>query len=340
MPSLQRISRPARTRTPVPAAARSRPEQRLIRRGLCARPFLACLVLGLAGCASSGARNVPADPDRDIRPIEDLVAATKKPESIGKFLADLNQSIRAWNNLFLNATNDAERSRGRLIETHLMTVTHQRRDEIQRELESGPLNNRIVAAAALGFTHDVEAQSPLIAALDDPHEEVVANALFGLWVLGRTDTPVDRVCPFLSSSHGDGVRTHASLLLSALTRDGSSEPCVLSAARIGLVDERPEVRVHSALILANLKDTQSVQALIDRLHDGEAIVVSAAARTLEYLSTQDPHQKGSVARALVKAWIVADEPQKSMLLRTLVKTAQRNYGSDEKEWARWADRLP
>jgi hypothetical protein len=299
------------------------------------------LLLCAAGCASSGStRRAPAEPDREIRPIEELVAATKKPESIGKFLADVNQAIKAWNNLFLDAQSDAERSRGRLLETHLMTVTHQRRDEIIKELESGPLNNRIVAAAALGFTHDIEAQSPLLAALNDPHEEVIANALFGLWLLGRMDTPMDRVCPLFSTRYGDNVRTHASLLLTALTKDGAKDPCALAAARLGLLDTTPEVRVHSALILANLKDLESVQALIDRLQDDEVIVVSAAARTLVYLGTEDPHSKGVAARALVKAWISSKDPVKTVLSRALVTLAESNYGSDEEEWAKWAARLP
>jgi hypothetical protein len=300
--------------------------------------ILLAFILCAAGCASSGSKGSSSTAPE--RPIEDLVAATKKPESIGKFLADVNQAIKAWNNLFLDAQSDAERSRARLLETHLTTVTHQRREEIIRELESGPLNNRIVAAAALGFTHDVEAQSPLIAALSDQHEEVIANALFGLWLLGRTDTPIETVCPLFSTRYGDNVRTHASLLLTALTKDGASAPCALSAARLGLLDPTPEVRVHSALILANLKDSESVQAIVDRLTDDEVIVVSAAARTLVYLGTEDPHQRGVAARALVKAWITAKDPEKTVLSRSLVELADVNYGSNEEEWAKWASRLP
>jgi len=202
------------------------------RLAVAALPLLACV----AGCASSGTKSNSSNaPDR---PIEELVAATKRPEAIGKFLADVNQAIKAWNNLFLDAQSDAERSRGRLLETHLMTVTHQRRDEIIKELESGPLNNRIVAAAALGFTHDVEAQSPLLAALNDPHEEVIANALFGLWLLGRMDTPIDRICPLFSTRYGDNVRrlipsSAAAVVLLPLWRESVSRMCRFSTSANG-----------------------------------------------------------------------------------------------------------
>jgi hypothetical protein len=76
------------------------------------------------------------------------------------------------------------------------------------------------------------------------------------------------------------------------------------------------------------------------MQDSKPIVVSAAVRALAYLSKEDPRTKGLVARALVKAWLVSKDPQKSMIFRSMVEAAQRNYGSDEEEWAKWAERLP
>jgi hypothetical protein len=335
---------PIRRSSPIglrssPIGARARLLPLLPARTLPALMLTALVLIG-AGCASSGASKTPADPEREIRPIGDLVAREKKPDSIGKFLSDLNNDIKAWNGLFLRAQTDEEKARCRLMETHITTVAHQRRAEIVTELESGPLNNRIVAAAALGFTHDVEAQSPLLAALDDQHEDVVSNALYGLWLLGRSDTPADRICPMLSSGRDEGVRTQASLLLMSLTAAGATDPCIAPAARLALIDDSPAVRTHCLLIIANLKDSQSLQAVVDSLHDDKPIVVSAAARALTYLSAQDPHSKGLAARALVKAWVAAKEPMKTTIFRALVETAQSNYGTDEKEWAKWAERLP
>lgn len=296
----------------------------------------------LTACASSGSKSGkgPKEPDREIKPIGDLVEATSKPDSIGTFLKDVNGSIKAWNNLFLSANSDQDRRKARLLEEDLMRVTHKRRAELVTELESGPLNNRIVAAAALGFTRESEAQSPLLAALDDSNEEVVSSALLGLWLLGRSDTPLDKICPLLTGGRSENVRTNAALCLATLLQSGAKGDCALQAARLGILDPAPTVRAHCALILADQKDTASLQAICDRLYDETPLVVSAATRALVFLGREDPHTKGPAARALVKAWLPAKEEPKAHLFKGMVALAESNYGSDEKEWIKWAERLP
>ncbi len=308
---------------------------------LFARLCLLPVLVASSACHSSGTKANPLDPDREIEPIAALVEATKKPESIGKLLADLNSSIKAWNNLNLAAKTPKEQARARDIELHIQTVAHQRRSEITSELESGPLNNRIVAATALGFTRDPDAQGPLLAALDDTHEEVVNNALIGLWLLGRTDTPIEKVCPLLSTAHSDDVRSNAALLIAMLTREGAKSDCELPAARMGLLDKSPTVRAHSAMILANRLDSESMQALLDRIDDDTVLVSAAAARAIAFVGKSVPQSKGQAARGLVKAWLgAADDARKKLIFSSLVDLAQSNYGSDEKEWIKWADRLP
>ncbi|MBL8859089.1 MAG: HEAT repeat domain-containing protein [Planctomycetes bacterium] len=299
------------------------------------------LALFATGCRSSGSQSNALDPDREIKPIGALVESTKKPESIGKFLADTNSAIKAWNNLTIAAQTPAEQSRARDLELHIQTVTHQRRSEIINELESGPLNNRIVAAAALGFTRDEEAQSPLLNALSDRHAEVVSSALIGLWLLDRQDTPVDRICPLLSSSNGEDVRSNAALLLARLCSGGKKYDCALTMARVGVIDPSPTVRAHCTMILAHQLDTDSLQALVDRLYDETGLVASAAARALAHIGSSVAQSKGQAARGLVKAWIATkDSKRKDVIFRAQVELAQSNYGSDEKEWIKWAERLP
>src|SRR4029079_16040482 len=131
-----------------------------------------------------------------------------------------------------------------------------------------------------------------------------------------------------------------SLLLMALTASGAKDACIAPSARLCLTDDSTAVRLHCLLILGNVEDTSSVQAVVDLLSDDTPIVIAAAARALTYLGAKDPHSKGLAARALVKAWIKAKDPTKSTLLRALIEMSQRNYGTDEKEWATWAERLP
>ena len=220
-------------------------------------------------------------------------------------------------------------------------VTHKRRAELIQQLESGPLHNRVIAACALGFTRDVEAQSPLIAALDDPHPEVVSNALLGLMLLGRADTPLEPICRQFTGSSDAGVRRNAAQCAAALVKAGARGDCILESSRHGLTDkEEPTVRAQSALILATLEDRTSLAALCDRLYDPVPLVRAAAARAVSYIGSHSPPDKGTAARALVGALERSEGNARLQLLRPLIELAAFDYGPEIKDWKEWAARLP
>ncbi len=307
------------------------------------------LVLGAlgAGCTSTASDKSPAADAAEAsksanpeHPIAAIVEATRTPEPIGKLLADLNQEITAWNNLFLMAQTETDRAKARTLEKSIMTTTYNRRAEIREQLESGPLNNRIVAAPALGFTRDPAMQSPLLAALDDTDPQVVSGALLGLWLLGREDTPLDRIAEHLTRGESEDVRTNAALCLSTLVKAGARSDSVLPALRIGLLDRAPTVRAHCALTLAELGDSNSFQAIADMMMDPTTLAAAAGARAVSFLATQDKKLRGKAARAMVGAWIRAEDPAKSSIFRSLVELSGTNYGTDEQEWSKWATRLP
>ena len=274
------------------------------------------------------------------KPAGELIEATNKPPPIGKFLAEVDASIRAWNNLLLTADTAEERRKARMLEDNLSRVTHQRRDEIIEQLESGPLNNRVVAASALGFTRDVEAQSPLLAALDDSHTEVVSNALLGLMLLGRADTPLDPICRLMESSPDESVRRNAAQCVGSLVQAGGRSDAILGAARQGLNDVEPGVRSQSALLLATLVDVDSLPGLSDRLYDEVPLVVAAASRAIAYIGAESPHHKGAAARALAKAYTDDKDAKQPHYRRALAELAGIDYGEEPQEWVDWANRLP
>lgn len=276
----------------------------------------------------------------DPKPIEELVKATNQPVSIGKFLAELDGSIRAWNRLLLTAETEEDRRKARLLEDTLMTATHKRRSELVEQLESGPLSNRIVAACALGFTRDAEVQSPLLAALEDGHPEVVSNALFGLLLLGRADTPLEPICRHLQSGRDEVVRLNAAQCAATLVRAGARSECIAPAARLGLSDADPGVRVQCALILGTLLDGPSLGALIERLRDEVPLVRSAAARAVGFFGARSAPDKGTAARALAKAYAEAPSQQREPVRRALVELAGIDQGSEAKAWSDWAHKLP
>jgi hypothetical protein len=299
------------------------------------------LCLALAGCQGTNDKSGAGEP-APLKP-EELASRSAKQEaqSLGAFLADVDGQMRAWNRLFLSSETDEDRRKARLLELNLMSATRKRSAELLQTLESGAPTNRIVAAAALGFTREAPAQGPLIAALSSEDERLRSAALLGLWLLGRSDTPLDKVCELLRNSVSEEERNNAALCLLYLVRAGAEGECVLAAARAGIVDPLPGVRAQCTLLLAQLKDSDSFQPIADRLHDETNFVALAAGRSLAYLGKAVTAEKGRCARALVKAWTAVEEPRKSAFMRDMLALEPpRNYGEKEEDWLEWSLRLP
>ena len=299
-----------------------------------------CAVVLAAACSSTGNAAEKDDGNRK-QPISDLVEATNTPPAVGKLLADLDNQIRAWNTLFLSAQTAEDRRKARLLEDNLSAETHKYRQELITQLESGPLSNRVIAASALGFTRDAEALSPLLAALEDAHDDVVGNALLGLTLLGQKDTPLDRICGLLRDSRDEGIRRNAAQCLRALVADaGARSECVRTSARQALSDSEPGVRAQCIAILATLLDRDSLSAICDRLYDETPLVVVAAARGLAYFGASSPQDKGTCARALAKAFAEQRGPLHGQVRHSLIDLAGVDRGNAPEDWLAWALKLP
>jgi len=276
----------------------------------------------------------------EVAELEPLRVRELPPEPIGKFLADLDLALRRWNDLMLTAKNADERRQARLLQGTLERNTRQRMDELIEQLESGPPQNRVRAAPALGFTRAVEAQSPLLAALADPSPDVVHNALLGLALLERADTPLDPICEILSTSHDPETRSNAAYALRSIVAAGGSGECALSSARLALVDPEPFVRVQAALVLGMQRDAGSIEPLADLLYDPVLLVSQGAIEALAMLGRDVPAERGRVARSLAAALAQFPSERKPSVRRALIQLAEIDYGEDEEEWMRWAQRLP
>ena len=292
-------------------------------------PCLAALAF-VAGCATTAAPK-----GEKVNAIE--VAGD---EPIGKFLADTDKAIVHWSNLSLTASSSAEHREARVLESVLVDRTTRRRDELIKEVESGPPINRIRAAAALGFTRSVEAQSPLLAALGDSNPDVVHNALMGLAILGRGDTPLEAIAKLLERNPDAQTRSQAAWAMRSIVQAGGSGQEVVMTARRALVDSEPFVRVQSALTLGISNDKDSVPALGDLLYDKVTLVSRAAGEALTLIAKKDPGQKGPVGRRLVEALTRGDAKLQKRSKEALVQISDVNYGDDLKLWTEWAKRLP
>jgi hypothetical protein len=297
----------------------------------------------LAGCASSGGSGLS---DRERRLVEaDLgsiphgEAALTDLSPIGEYLAALDVRIARWTSI-KNRPGGEQDPVLTVLEGDLERFVRQRQGELEHELQTGPLRNRWIAAAGLGFARNPAALGPLLAALDDPVRDVQVQALFGLGLLADPATPVDRPLRELRDGAEPEVRVNAAYCLFRLARTGARSPELAPVLRLALVDPEGAVRAQAAATLGVLGTGDAVADLGQCLDDELPFVALSAARALQSIAEQDRTRFGPVARELVRALEVAGEPHRSLLRRELVSMADADHGQRHEEWRRWAYGLP
>lgn len=301
------------------------------------------LLAPLAACASTpGKPKSPLNGAQEQMQVEAYAEeAIREKTTMGVALTQLDRSIQIWNQIFLNGSEATDGRRLRILQD---SITHRTRKlfyEIIDQLETGPPHNRRIAAAALGFAGNEECLSPLLNALSDSDEEVVANALLGLSLLGDLDTPTGSLAGLIDSGSTPTIRSNAALATLEVLRSGApADEGVLPAARSGLQDQDPRVRTQCALILAQRMDLISIGDLsLVMLEDPVPSAAMAATRALAYIGSNDHRQKGRVARILTVGLTRLEGTRRESLLNDLRKLAGRNYAKDE-DWVTWAHRLP
>ena len=195
------------------------------------------------------------------------------------------------------------------IATVLERYVNANYDGVVSDVATASPRFRKVAAAALGFSGQAKAVTPLTHALDDPFQEVTLASLLSLYRLGLegVDVPSEKVAPFLSHADKD-IRSNAALVLSqsARTGDGSLFLPLTNA----MEDSEDSVRVHAAAALGALGDADALPFLVTGLSDPKPLVRIRAAyalgrigdrRALSPLAERldDPHE--DVSRAAYKA---------------------------------------
>lgn len=304
--------------------------------------LLAGLCAGLcAGCASSSKKTEETPPDSQLE-IETYVPIdVQDPDAIGAFLTGVDREIQEWSGHVLGARNDRERRKAMIIERNLTQRTRERQAELIEQLEVGPPTNRIVAAAAVGFTRAEAAHSPLLAAIEDEDPRVVSNALLGLAILQRPDTPLDRIGELLGLSPDPIVRAMAAYAARHAGQENTaSAERLIDAARIGLVDEDAFVRSQCILLLAEIQHTDSIGDITDRLRDDVPLVSASAVRGLLIIGMEDEHYYGEVARSLTDTLRDVEGEDRRRILRALIELSERNLGTDAAAWREWSQRLP
>ena len=199
------------------------------------------------------------------------------------------------------------------------------------------------AAMALGFSSDERALSPLLNALSDSNPTVVQNALTGIGLLARPETPTDALTDFLVNHPDPWTRNNAAFALQCIVAarpSDQADPELASDCRDALIDEEPGVRAQCASVLGILRDPEAIQPLSDLLYDDVNLVSAAAATSLSHIGRHEMKSKGEAARELVESLDRLDQKRREVVLRELTLLSERNYGDKTEDWMEWAARLP
>ncbi|MEM9383029.1 MAG: HEAT repeat domain-containing protein [Planctomycetota bacterium] len=316
-------------------------------------------ILGLAftavllfGCSSTSGGQSATDQDGNpiewIGPTEPVPYekdSAKKDVRTASLLAEMDRRIILWNGIVLEGQESKDASRLDVVESSLRFDSARYIEILVEQLEIGPPSNRRIAAAALGFSESSAALGPLVAALDDPSSEVVANALLGLSILRDPETPLRPIAAKLGDPLASiPVRSNAGRAIRALNLtelEDVDRTAVVEAGRIALGDDESALRVNGALVLAQVGDSESVGRVARYLGDESQIVVRAASRSLARLGSVDDAQFGRAVRALVAAMTGTDDDAiRAAILDDLQALTKINYGDDEEEWIKFAQKLP
>ena len=266
-----------------------------------------------------------------------------EPETLGFFLTRYSNSIKQWHELKLTAEQSPELRRLHAVEKSLQKRASERLEDLLDVMQGNSIANRQTAAMALGFSGDERAMGPLLEALSDKNPQVVQNALTGLGLLGRGDTPTEPLTGLLSNHPDAWIRNNAAFALQCIVsgrEDRTMDADLASECRSALIDEEPGVRAQCASVLGILRDPNAVQPLGDLLYDEVNLVSAAAATSLSHIGQHQLKAKGPVARELVSALERLDATRRNVILRELVLLSDRNYGEETEEWLEWAQKLP
>lgn len=288
-------------------------------------------------CASTG--KASEDPEQSDRYIQRFTGDADK--NTGLILTELDGALSQWAKLTAVGDKRKDGQRVHALRQGLNYQANKHYDMLASELEAGPVRNRQIAAMALGFSSQEGTLSALLNALNDLDERVEINALLGLSVLEDPLTPMSELTSRMSDHTNPQARAMAASAVLTCLQAGADGGQVLEHARRGLNDEEPVVRVKSTLILAEMRNADSIPAISDLLYDEVPLVVRAARYSIAHIGMTDDHARGDAARALTSSLERVGEAREEVKLMAHLKLLSSiDHGDKIEDWVTWAKGLP
>lgn len=199
-------------------------------------------------------------------------------------------------------------------------------DGLKLGLASGEASKRATCAAALGFSEDESAVSPLVELLKDPEADVRACAMLGLCLLDSRRTPVDPVMEGLQDS--DPLVRRLAVLCLADLYDPAERRDVFEIFVAALKDADPGVRINASSALGRIGEARAAGPLAETaLADEVGLVRKNAAVGLARLG--DPE---TVEPLLAALELELSSSVKKEIIRALEKMTGLKAGENAQDW--------
>lgn len=218
-------------------------------------PLVFLSSLAVLGAACSSTSSGIADPSlAEEAEARDRAAAETEARLFApeRLLTDLDKSIDKYAQYRMSGGSIRTDTTAEKIESFIHQQVDRNFDMLVREADSVDYpRNRAIAVAALGFSGREEALNPLVNAAHDENHEVVANAMFGLAMLGDQRTPPAVIARVAQSEDYDtSIRAGAGWALFELQQVVADESEILEIWHEileGPIDEDPPGVVVSAV---------------------------------------------------------------------------------------------
>lgn len=302
------------------------------------------LILLFAACTSSGPQKLDPIPltDEEIAFLQKLndPEATSLVQEVPELFHGLSNLLSAWWDSALAKDSPKDIRIYTSLGDLLTRRVYFNFETILNQLDNGPPPNRVIAAAALGFSRIPEndhypqihprAIEALIEVLDCGNDSIVENALLSLYVLGDPNTPLEPVLDIMTQHHAPNVRANAALAVQAIATPEKSD-IILPYVLPGLKDDEPKVRNHSILIATKLRHPSTIEPLLELLMDPYPLIRANSAQALGEVA--DIRICGELIPLLASAYPI----ERECALKSLRKLSGEEYGFEAEDWQSWWD---
>jgi HEAT repeats len=341
------------------------------------RIFASLLAFASAvGC--SAAENPDAQPLTPEEIARRAESARSEPLDIkgrSQLVTRLDQTLIQWYSAQFSSRTAADRELAKNLADVLHSTVYKHFPDVLDFLLHGDQYQQKVAAAAIGFARpDPEALAdaaadpdrgaiyapaaesteyraaldPLIDLLASDDNQLVQNALLGLWRLRDPDTQIEPILRLLVESPDPDVRGNAALALSSIvTAERGAD--VIDVLLTATNDRSARVRVHAITALAATQHPAATGRLLKLLDDPYELIQANAARAIGTLG--DKRNCGALVLRLEnldrttpdgKSRKPTDlDHRRSFLRGYLIESLQilsgETYGDDVEKWREWWD---